>query len=313
MRQDSVAQRGIGQSCDHRNLDGGHDLRRADTERRETEDAVAVSFDQRLQKASRFRQRARTQYGFHGNLEHAVRHASHFGFVLTESNAGQFRVREQAIRHVPARRRMVNADEVVMYHTEIVNADVGKLQAAKSLTHVFVFSRHQPLVAVDHRHGTPESAHRLGQLYADVAAADYKQVCGNFVEFERLDVREWLRFSQTRNGSQRGPRTGTDDHVRATQLAAGPVGESNLQRSRSDEPSGSHNELRSRVPVIVQIHLVHARHHLALAVTDARHINREAVVSDAELLTSAKVRCDLRAVDDVFAWQARDVRTRSTN
>src|SRR2546426_11157741 len=42
----------------------------------------------------------------------------------------------------------------------------------------------------------------------------------------------------------------------------------------------------------------HARHHLALAVTDARHINREAVVSDAELLTSANVRGDLCAVDD---------------
>src|SRR6266849_6288541 len=186
-------------------------------------------------------------------------------------------------------------------------------QAPKSLTHVFVFARHQPLVAVDHRHGTPESAHRLGQLDADVAAADYKQVGGHFVEFERLDVREWLRVSQTRNGSQRGPRPGTDDHVRATQVAAGPVGESDLRRARSDEPSGAHNELRSRVPVIVQIHLVQARHHRALAVTDARHRNREAVVSDAELVTAAKVRGDLRTVDDVFAGQARDVRTRSTN
>jgi hypothetical protein len=42
MRQDRVAQRGIGQSGDHRNLDGGHHLRRADPERRETEDAVTV-------------------------------------------------------------------------------------------------------------------------------------------------------------------------------------------------------------------------------------------------------------------------------
>src|SRR5207253_2499748 len=130
MRQDSVAQRGIGQSCDHRNLDGGHHLRRADTERRETEDAVAVRFDQRLQKAARFRQRARTQDCFHGNLEQAVRHASRLGVVLTESHAGQFRVREQAIRHVPARRHTVNADEVVMHDTEIVHADVGKLRAA---------------------------------------------------------------------------------------------------------------------------------------------------------------------------------------
>src|SRR5438105_10209346 len=136
---------------------------------------------------------------------------------------------------------------------------------------------------------------------------------GNFIQFECLDMRERVRFRETRNCSQPGPRTGTNDHVRAAQSAAGPVGESDLQRSGSDEPSGSQNELRARFPVILQIHLVHAGYHLALAVSDTRHINREPVVSDAKFLTSAKVRCHLRAVDDVLARQARDVRARSTN
>src|SRR5438105_1876345 len=120
---------------------------------------------------------------------------------------------------------------------------------------------------------------------------------GNLIEFECLDMRERLRFSKTRNCCQRGPRTGTDDYVGAAELTAGPVGESDLQCSRSYEPSGSQDELPSRVPVILQIHLVHARYHLALAVTDTGHINREAIASDAELLASAKVRCDLRTVD----------------
>jgi len=35
--------------------------------------------------------------------------------------------------------------------------------------------------------------------------------------------------------------------------------------------------------------------------SDARHINREALVRDAKFLASAKVRRDLRAVDDVLA------------
>src|SRR5438034_5320749 len=135
----------------------------------------------------------------------------------------------------------------------------------------------------------------------------------NLVEFECLDMRERLRFSKTRNCSHRSPRTGTDDDVRATQLTSGSVGESHFQRPRSYEPAGSQNELRSRCPVIFQIHLVQAGYHLALAVTDARHINRETVVGDAELLAAAKVRCDLRTVDDVLAWQARDVRARSAN
>lgn len=48
-------------------------------------------------------------------------------------------------------------------------------------------------------------------------------------------------------------------------------------------------------------------------VLDPRHIDREAVVSDAEFLASAKVGRDLRTVDDVLAWQASDIRTRSAD
>jgi len=35
-------------------------------------------------------------------------------------------------------------------------------------------------------------------------------------------------------------------------VAAGPVVERDLQRSRRDEPSGSHNELRSRVGLNIE-------------------------------------------------------------
>src|SRR5713101_2539691 len=126
-------------------------------------------------------------------------------------------------------------------------------------------------------------------------------------------MRERLCFSKTWNCSQRGSSTGADDHVGAAQLTNSPVGESRLQRSRSYEQSGSENKIRSRVPVIFQIHLVQACDHLALAVTDAGHIDREAIASHAKLLASARVGCDLRTVDDVFAWQARDVRARTAN
>src|SRR5215470_13545806 len=43
------------------------------------------------------------------------------------------------------------------------------------------------------------------------------------------------------------------------------------------------------------------------------HVNREALVGDAKFPASAKVGCDLCTMDDVLAWQAGDVRTRSTN
>jgi len=44
--QDRIAQRGIGQPCDHRNLDGGQDLPRTDTEGREPEDTIAIGLNQ---------------------------------------------------------------------------------------------------------------------------------------------------------------------------------------------------------------------------------------------------------------------------
>jgi hypothetical protein len=59
------------------------------------------------------------------------------------------------------------------------------------------------------------------------------------VKFERLDMRERLRLSKTRNCFHRSPRTGADDHVRATQLPDGPIGKSGLNCPRSYEPSGS--------------------------------------------------------------------------
>src|SRR5262245_57684312 len=107
---------------------------------------------------------------------------------------------------------------------------------------------------------------------------------GDFVEFQHLDVREWFRFNKARNLSQAGPRTRTHDYVCTTQLAGGAVGESGLYRSWACKLSCRPNELCSGFFVILQIHLVQASHHLALAFTDARHVNGEAVMSDAELL-----------------------------
>ena len=42
MSQDRIAQRGVGQRCDHGNLDGGEDFSRTDTEGREPEDAIVL-------------------------------------------------------------------------------------------------------------------------------------------------------------------------------------------------------------------------------------------------------------------------------
>src|SRR5215469_9583781 len=136
---------------------------------------------------------------------------------------------------------------------------------------------------------------------------------GNLVKFERLDMRKRFRFSETWNCSQCGPRTGTDDHVRAMQLSGCPIRESGLQSCRSYESPGSQYEIRSRLVVIRHVHLVQAGYHLALAITDTGHINLQAAVRHAKFLTSAKVGCDLRTVNDVLTRQARDVRAGPAN
>src|SRR5262249_4780787 len=136
---------------------------------------------------------------------------------------------------------------------------------------------------------------------------------GNFVEFERLDMGERFRFIKAWNRSQTGPRTGTHDYVCTTQVTHGAVRECDLQRSRAYELSCSQNKLCSSLVVVLQIHLVQAPHHHALALTHARHVNGEAVMSNAKFFASAEVGGDLRTVDDVLAWQASDVRARSAN
>src|SRR4029450_13627633 len=112
---------------------------------------------------------------------------------------------------------------------------------------------------------------------------------GNAVEFERLNMSERCRLGKTRDCFQGGSRTGTDDHVGAAQLTALSVTESDFHSLRCYEPSCSLDHPRSRVPVVCQVHVVEARDHLPFAIADARHVDCEAVLSDAKLLASAHV------------------------
>src|SRR5438552_11313329 len=178
-------------------------------------------------------------------------------------------------------------------------------QAAKSLAYVRVFFGHQPPVAIDHRHLAAEAAHRLRHLHSDVAPTNNKQVFGNFIEFKSLDMRERLRCRKAGNWFQRGPCAGAHDHIITAELTSAPVGEGGLHSSRSNKPPGAQNELGARLPVILHIHLVQADDHLALAVSDARHHNREAIVSNAKLFASAAA-CSSTSVASCV-WTAQGV------
>jgi len=86
VRQDRITQRGVGQPCDHRNLDGGQDFPRTDTEGREPKDAIAISLHESLQKAARLGKCAGTQVGFHCNLKEAIRYTLSIRFRFTQAD-----------------------------------------------------------------------------------------------------------------------------------------------------------------------------------------------------------------------------------
>src|SRR4029077_512300 len=86
-----------------------------------------------------------------------------------------------------------------------------------------------------------------------------------------------------------------------------------LHNSRSNEPPRTQNEFGARLPVVLHIHLVKADDHLALAIPDSRHLDRQALVSNAKLAASAKVVHNFRAMDNVLARKARNIRARAAN
>jgi hypothetical protein len=57
--QDRIAQRRVAQPCDHRNLDGGQDLPRTDTEGRKPEETIAISLHESLHEPAGLLNRAR--------------------------------------------------------------------------------------------------------------------------------------------------------------------------------------------------------------------------------------------------------------
>src|SRR6267142_3823259 len=109
VRQDRITQRGVGQPCDHRNLDGAQDFPRTDTEGREPKDAIAISLHESLQKAARFGKCAGTQVGFHCDLKQAIRYALSLRFCFTQTDTSKFGVGKQTIWDLPARGHTVAA------------------------------------------------------------------------------------------------------------------------------------------------------------------------------------------------------------
>src|SRR5262245_1411861 len=118
---------------------------------------------------------------------------------------------------------------------------------------------HQPIIALDHRHLAAEATHGLGQLYADIAAADHDQMCGDYIQLEGFDMCEGLRLNKARNGFEDSARTGVDNHIGSSELTRGAVRQCGLQSLGANEASGAEDECRTARLVVIEIHVIPAR------------------------------------------------------
>ena len=105
-------------------------------------------------------------------------------------------------------------------------------QIRESFRHVIVFPVQQTVISIDDGNLAAEPAHGLRQLQADVAAADHNKVPGDLSQFERLDVREWLRIGQARNRFHRSPRTRAHDYIGSTEATSRSARENDFQSLR---------------------------------------------------------------------------------
>lgn len=135
VREDRVAERGVGQPGGHGDLHGGEEFAGVGAEGGEAEDLVALPlwFDERFHEAARFGKGARPQHRDHREFREAVSDAAFAGFAFAEADAGEFGVGEEAERDLSAGGDAVAAGEVVAEDAEVVERDMREVGTAGAI------------------------------------------------------------------------------------------------------------------------------------------------------------------------------------
>jgi len=149
MGEDPAAQRGVWQAGHHRDLDGDHELTGLGSEYGEAEDLVAVRCDQHLHQPARLGQGPGPQDAGHGQGQQAVPDAKAPGLRLVAADPGQFRIGEHAEGDQAVPGGPAAAIQVVPYHAEVVESDMGELRAAGALAHRPYAGRGRGQVLID--------------------------------------------------------------------------------------------------------------------------------------------------------------------
>ncbi len=160
---------------------------------------------------------------------------------------------------------------------------------------------------LDDRNAATEATICLSHFQGDIPAAEHDQMLRHIVEFQRLDVRK--RSGGIEAGYTRNCRvcSDIDENLLAHQHARPAVIQAHLERFRRHEIPGSHDQFRAARVVLLQSHGDHAFDHVALALTDFGHVDRDGTRHRAEACGVMHQVGDFRAPDFVLAGEAVDV------
>jgi len=114
-----------------------------------------------------------------------------------------------------------NLDAVIAKNPLHLIGDVGVLAAA-----------HEPRSMLDDRDAAAEATVSLGQLEADVAAAEHDQMRRHIVELQSLDMGERPRRFETRNARNGRVRSDVEENLLAREHTRPAVVEADLERFR---------------------------------------------------------------------------------
>ena len=93
------------------------------------------------------------------------------------------------------------------------------------------------------------------------------------VELERFDMGERLGGLEARNVGNGGVRSHIQEHLRADQRARSAVIEAHFDCLRRDETPVAHDQFGAACLVVAQMRVNERLHHVALALTNLRHVD----------------------------------------
>src|SRR5262245_24736452 len=127
MRENGVAQLGIRQVCSHRGLHHGHDFTVHGTDHGETENPFVTPGDKSLHEPLRFVGRLRPQHSARRQSRHPHGDALAPRVAFGQSDAGEWRLREHAVRNQPIPRAALRPGQIVPDDPQVVARYVREL------------------------------------------------------------------------------------------------------------------------------------------------------------------------------------------